>query len=449
MKTKKSTSNRGSGRSGQNRNPPLTIEIVRSGAGKKRFDQLLGGFHYLGPGCPVGDYLRQAAVRDGEWVGLLAWGSACYALKDRDERIGWTPTLRAERQKLIVQNRRFLLLSERGAEPNLASQILGAVVRALPGQWYECFGYEPLAVETFTDIEAFEGTCYRAAGWEPVGMSKGYSRHRADFYVPNDRPKKLWMKRLRPDAFECLCAAELPVASRGGATANAHGVLPFKSAQIESLYDAFRRMPDPRGKNRTYSLRAVLSIVAMAMLSGHRDISAIHRFGQRLTQAQRKALGLPRKEGTKFVRIPGYKVYYNLLAKLDTDAFARVLSDWLSQQAGSLPGALALDGKMVRDTIGVVSMVDTETGTPQAMGPMSMKEGEGERCEMKAAQKLIENQSDLSGQLISGDALHAQDRTARSIVERGGDYLIQIKNNRKSVRETLEKKTHRSAPFLI
>ncbi len=279
-------------------------------------------------------------------------------------------------------------------------------------------------------------------------MSKGYSRHRADLYVPNDRPKKLWMKRLRPDAFEGLCAAHLPEECRSGAHANAHGVLPFKSGQIDSLYDALRRTPDPRGRNRTFSLGAVLSIVAMAMLSGYRDISAIHRFGQRLTQAQRKALSLPRKNGTKFVKVPGYKVYYNLLAKLDTDAFAQVLSKWLSQQAGSLPGALALDGKMVRDTIGVVSLVDSETGTPRAMAPMSMKAGEGERCEIKAAQKLMERQADLSGQLVSSDALHAQDRTARAIVERGGDYLIQIKNNRKTARETLGKKSRGSAPFL-
>lgn len=424
------------------------MEIVRTATGKKRFDRLLGDFHYLGEGHAAGDYLRQVAVREGKWVGLLAWGSACYALKDRDDRIGWTPTLRAERQKLVVQNRRFLLLSARGSEPNLASQALGAAVRALPGQWRECFGYEPLAAETFTDIEAFQGTCYQAAGWEPVGFSKGYSRHRADFYVPNGRPKKLWMKRLRPDAFACLCAAQLPAACRGGATANAHGVLPFKTAQIESLHDALRRTPDPRGKNRSFSLGAVLSLVAMALLSGHRDISAIHRFGQRLTQAQRKALGLPRKAGGKFIKVPGYKVYYNLLSKLDTHAFARVLSDWLGAQAGSLPGALALDGKMVRDTIGIINLVDTETGVPRAMAPMSMKEGEGRHCEMKAAQQLIENQSDLNGRLISADALHAQDRTARAIVERGGDYLIQVKNNRQTVRKTLEQKTTPPPPFL-
>lgn len=447
MKTQTTTSSRGSKHADQSRNPPLNIEIVRSREGKKHFDRILEREHYLGEGRPVGDYLRQVAVREGEWVGLLTWGAACYALKDRDEYIGWTPTLRAERQKLIVQNRRFLLLSEAGSEPNLASQVLGAAVRTLPLQWQECFGYEPLAAETFTDIEAFKGTCYRAAGWIPIGMSKGYSRHRADFYVPNKHPKKLWIKPLRTQAFETLCAAELPEVCRGGAQSNAHGVLPLKTCEIESLHEALCRTADPRGKNRTFSLGAVLSIVAMAMLSGHRDISAIQRFGQRLTQPQRKALGLPRKKGAKFIKTPGYKVYYNLLAQLDTDAFAQVLSGWLSEKEGSLPGALALDGKMVRDTIGVVSLVDTETGTPRAMRPMSMKEGEGERCEIKAAQRLIKSQSDLSGQLVSADALHAQHRTVQAVVERGGNYLVQIKNNQKTIRKTLEKKARQFPPL--
>ena len=68
----------------------------------------------------------------------------------------------------------FLLLADRGEHPNLASHILGAAVRELPGLWYEAFGYQPLLAETFTDIEAFEGTCYRASGWQPLGKSKGY-----------------------------------------------------------------------------------------------------------------------------------------------------------------------------------------------------------------------------------------------------------------------------------
>jgi len=196
------------------------------------FDQLLQAHHYLGSRCQGGDYLRQRIFLNGDLVGLLAWGACCYALKDRDAHIGWNDRLRAERQKLIVQNRRFLLLVKPGEHPNLASQALATALRALPGLWRKTFGYQPLAAETFTDIEAFEGTCYKASGWVPLGVTKGFSRHRADFFVPNGRPKKLWFKALRPDAEKLLCAAELPKECRAGAASSGHGVLPLPAKVV-------------------------------------------------------------------------------------------------------------------------------------------------------------------------------------------------------------------------
>ena len=44
----------------------------------------------------------------------LCWfgGPACYALKDRDRWISWSAIQRGERLKLVVQNRRFLLLND-------------------------------------------------------------------------------------------------------------------------------------------------------------------------------------------------------------------------------------------------------------------------------------------------------------------------------------------------
>ena len=41
----------------------------------------------------------------------------------------------------------------------------------LPEQWQERFGYRPLLAESFTDPEAYAGTCYKASNWEPVGWS--------------------------------------------------------------------------------------------------------------------------------------------------------------------------------------------------------------------------------------------------------------------------------------
>ena len=149
----------------------------------------------------VGDFLRQVAVREGQWVALLVWGAGgAQALQDRERWMGWNPALAAERLKLIVQNRRYLLLHEKGAEPNLASTALAAACRALPAQWQERFGYRPLLAESFTDPESYCGTCYKAGGWQPVGMSDGHSRHRADYFIPNGRPKRLWMKELEPGA---------------------------------------------------------------------------------------------------------------------------------------------------------------------------------------------------------------------------------------------------------
>ena len=72
----------------------LEIKVVGSKE-VKRFDKLLGEFHYLGESRPMGDTLRLVAQLDGQWIGLLLWGSAAYRLKDRDGFIGWTPTQRA------------------------------------------------------------------------------------------------------------------------------------------------------------------------------------------------------------------------------------------------------------------------------------------------------------------------------------------------------------------
>ncbi len=361
-----------------------TGSAKQSGAGKieaivvpkaehKRFDELMGDLHYLGSAKPTGDFLRQAIVCNDEWVALLAWGPACYALKDRDEWIGWHPALRAERQKLIVQNRRYLLLHDRGAEPNLASKALATALRALSDQWETAFGYRPLLAETFTDIEKFRGTCYKACGWVEAGKSQGFSRDALDFYVPHGNIKKLWLKQLAPNAKEILCAAELIAPYAAGATASAHGVLPFKEGQLRSLFEALQAVPDPRSRAR-FRIGSVLGITAMALLCGCRDVAAIHRFASRLTQAQRAKIGLPLKSGTKkFRQIPSYQVFYTLLRDIAPKELARVLTQWLGERSGDLPGSLAMDGKFIRDTVGVLTLADHETGVPEAMAYCSKK----------------------------------------------------------------------------
>lgn len=393
------------------------------------FDGLLADHHYLGAGRAVGHYLRQVVEIAGQPVALLVWGPACYALKDRDLWISWSATQRVERLKLIVQNRRFLVLRGKGQSPNLASQAMGAALRVLPGQWHQHFGYRPLLAESFTDPEAYAGTSYKASNWEAVGFSAGYRRHRADFYIPNERPKRLWLRPLAPQAGQLLRAVDLPQDCRGGRSVPPSGTLPVNAEQLGSLLDVFRKAPDPRDTNTRYRIGAVLTLIAMALLAGRREIAEIARFARTLTQGQRRRLGLPRRKGTRaFYEVPGYGVFYQVLTRMDPEAFASLLNAWLQSRSGTLPQALALDGKMIRDHIGLLTLAQHEDGAPQAVAVYDQKEGT-QRCELTAAAALLEKLPALDGKIITADPLHCQRQHARTIVGKGGDYLLQIKGN--------------------
>ena len=264
--------------------PAKKIQIITVAADEHaRFDALCGDLHYLGAAKPIGHFLRQAAVFEGEWIALLAWGPPCYSLQDRDEWIGWHPAQRTERLNLIAQNRRFLLLHERGSAPNLASKVLAAAMRALPGQWREHFGYEPVMAETFTDLERFHGTCYKACGWIEAGESQGFGRDAIDFYVYHGKIKRLWVKELAPKARTLLCATQLPEDIPPEALCRTHGQLPFKAAQLRSLFEVLQHVPDPRARGSRIRLGSILAIAAMALLCGYRNTSEIARFAQRLT----------------------------------------------------------------------------------------------------------------------------------------------------------------------
>jgi hypothetical protein len=346
-----------------------------------------------------------------------------------------------ERLKLIVQNRRFLLLTPKGQTPNLASKVMGAALRALRGQWHDCFGYRPLLAESFTDPEAYAGTCYKASNWEPVGWSAGYSRHRADFYIPNERPKRLWLRELVPGAREQLRALQVPEECRAGLAAAPSGQLPLKEPEVDSLREVFIKAPDPRASNTRYRTAPVLVIIALALLAGRREIAEIARFATTLTQGQRCRLGLPCKKGTRaFRQVPGYDVFYQVLTRMDPEEFAKRLSQWLCSRAGSLPVALALDG--------LLTLAQHEDGAPQAVAVYDQKEGT-ERCEQTAAQALLESLEALDGKMITADPLHCQRKAARTTVEKGGDYLLQIKANQKRLFKLAQKfDALKDTPFL-
>ena len=111
--------------------------------------------------------------------------------------------------------------------------------------------------------------------------------------------------------------------------------------------------------------RAVLAIIALGLLRGAVHLSTIARLAQKLTHAQRKQLRLPFKKGTRFRSVPFYAVFREVLQQIDLNILAERVTVWMQAWAGELPRPLAVDGKIIRDHLGlIVALVDTEDGAP-------------------------------------------------------------------------------------
>ena len=177
---------------------------------EKQFNTIIEEEHYLRHARMAGNTLRYVAELDEQWVALIGWGASAYHLRDRDEWIGWSRQTRRSRLNLVVGNNRFLLRTQRGEVPNLASRVLSLCLKRLPDDWEKQYGYRPLLAETFVDIEQYAGTCYKASNWIELGHTAGFAKARADYYEAHHRPKRLYVRELTLDAREQLCTEELP-----------------------------------------------------------------------------------------------------------------------------------------------------------------------------------------------------------------------------------------------
>jgi hypothetical protein len=425
--------------------PALPEEMQRVGT-------LLKDEHYLGAGRQVGRSLVQIVHHRERWAAILIWGPAAMKLIDRDEWIGWTQRQRAERLGLIVQNRRFLVLAETRM-PNLASRAMGLALRHLPGHWQQKHGYHPLLAETFTDIESFEGTCYKASNWEPCGLTKGFERsHRADFYREHKRPKKLWIKTLSRNTRVILCGMDLPAAYQPGCCLQtAERALPLKKVHVESLREVLRNVPDPRARNRSWPISTLLTLTCIGLLAGRRNLASIHRYGQFLTQQQRGWLNFPPNlKGRPGRRAPSYKALYNLLGLLDTNTLADTLNTWLAAHHGTLPRALALDGKYIRDLLLTLALSEHESGAPVAVTIASKapkSEASKTEGELTAAKRLYQNVG-LRNAVITGDALHCERENMQLVIENDGDFLFQLKGNQPTALAEAERIAAAGSPLL-
>ena len=402
----------------------------------ERCNRLLDQHHYLGSPKPVGERLYYV-VSDpqDQWLALLVFAAAAKHLKHRDRWIGWTDAQRERRLSLVVNNIRFLLLPER-TFPNLGTRTLRRVLARLGNDWQVAYGHPVVVVETFVDPDQFCGTVYTANGWEELGKTDGSGRHQRDYYVRHDKPKRLFVRELCRNARRSLQAEQLkPALAVVEAKAGPKSRHTVK--EIRSIVDYLRQAPDFRTRVESYPLWSLLAMYLLAVLCGApRGSKDLAKFARKLSQAQRRALGIRKRHGR--YPAPSQPTFWRLLQEINGARLEQILLAVQEQLRGPAPKdeLISLDGKEPKHGAGqgVLTAVCVPSQYYLASGIVETKTNE-----IPVARQLFEVM-DLKGRLVSLDALHTQSETARAVVlEAGADYLLTAKDNQPTVHQNIER----------
>lgn len=166
------------------------IELLDSGD-NELWGYLLHHYHYLGVPKLVGEHLRYLVRLEGQVVACLAWASAAFKVKSRDELIGWSAEIKMRRLHFVANNARFLVLPWIQIK-HLASKVLAQNLKRLSHDWQAAYHHPVYLAETFVDISRFQGTCYKAANWRYVGQTRG-SAKRGNEYQFHGQPKAVYI----------------------------------------------------------------------------------------------------------------------------------------------------------------------------------------------------------------------------------------------------------------
>jgi Domain of unknown function (DUF4338) len=152
---------------------PIGLEPATGREAIRYWNEYVERYHPLGYKQPFGAHQRYFIVSGSETqLGCMLFAASAWALAERDAWIGWSKTDRAQRLNWVLNQTRFLLFPWVRVK-NLASKVLSLAAQRIRQDWQERYGYQPVLLETFVDAGHYLGTCYQAANWIRLGLTRG------------------------------------------------------------------------------------------------------------------------------------------------------------------------------------------------------------------------------------------------------------------------------------
>ena len=201
------------------------------------------------------------------------------------------------------------------------------------------------------------------------------------------------------------------------------------------VFTIFRALSDPRQQAKIeHQLDEMIFMALCGALCGIDTFTDLEEFVNIKLDWFHKYLAL--ENG-----VPSHDTFGRVFALLDTDEFYQCLQEWVASLAVCLQGqGVHIDGKTLRGSldssretkaIKMVSAWASEAGL--CLGQRAVAQGSNEITAVPQLLKMLE----LSGAIVTLDAMHCQKETARTIRDKDADYILTVKGNQAELKSTI------------
>jgi len=201
------------------------------------------------------------------------------------------------------------------------------------------------------------------------------------------------------------------------------------------LFDFFAHVSDPRRANARHRLFDIFVIALCAVISGAEGWEDMEEYGQAQAEWFKEFLELPHG-------IPSHDTFRRVLARLKPDELPQCFVSWTEALRESLDGdIIALDGKTLRRSFdhaasqGAIHMVSAWANAHRlVLGQLKVDDKSNEITAIPALLRMLE----LAGAIVTIDAMGCQKEIAKTITERGADYVLALKDNHPTLHGEVE-----------
>jgi predicted transposase YbfD/YdcC len=208
---------------------------------------------------------------------------------------------------------------------------------------------------------------------------------------------------------------------------------------VDEIAVHFADLEDPRSTvNQRHPLVSVVVIAVMAVLGGANGPTGIARWAALKADLLKKVLPLPGG-------VPRKDVFRRVLCLLNPAAFQAAFADWLAalqaraaERTGVTQPLYSVDGKTLRRShsraAGLGALHSVSVWASQFGLTLAQVATDEKSNEITAIPELL-RLVDLSGAIVTIDALGTQKAIARQVVDGGGDYVLALKGNQETLHQ--------------